>query len=84
MTKKKMSFWQMFNLNFGFLGIQFGWALQMANMSGIYKFLGADNANMGYLWLAAPLSGMLIQPILGQISAHIFYLVQAYRHLLLF
>ena len=68
MTKKKMSFWQMFNLNFGFLGIQFGWALQMANMSGIYKFLGADNANMGYLWLAAPLSGMLIQPILGQIS----------------
>lgn len=68
MEKKHMSFWQMFNLNFGFLGIQFGWALQMANMSGIYKFLGADTANMGYLWLAAPLSGLLIQPILGQLS----------------
>lgn len=70
MFKKKMNFWQMVNLNFGFLGIQFGWALQMANMSGIYKFLGADVSNMGYLWLAAPLSGMLIQPILGHFSDH--------------
>lgn len=68
LKKKRMSFWQMFNLNFGFLGIQFGWALQMANMSGIYKFLGADISNMGYLWLAAPLSGMIIQPILGHFS----------------
>lgn len=68
MAKARMSFWQMFNLNFGFLGIQFGWALQMANMSGIYKFLGADVSNMGYLWLAAPLSGMIIQPILGHFS----------------
>lgn len=68
MEKKRLSFWQMFNLNFGFLGIQFGWALQMANMSAIYKFLGADTANIGFLWLAAPLSGLIIQPILGQIS----------------
>jgi maltose/moltooligosaccharide transporter len=68
MQKPRLSFWQMFNLNFGFLGIQFGWALQMANMSGIYKFLGADASHMGYLWIAAPLSGMIIQPILGRIS----------------
>lgn len=68
MNKKALSFWQMFNLNFGFLGIQFGWGLQMANMSGIYKFLGADIGNMGYLWIAAPLSGMILQPILGQLS----------------
>ncbi len=70
MEKKPLSFWQMFNLNFGFLGIQFGWGLQMANMSGIYKFLGADASNIGYLWLAAPLSGLLIQPILGHFSDH--------------
>lgn len=70
MNKKLMSFWQMFNLNFGFLGIQVGWSLQMANMSGIYKFLGADVSHMGYLWLAAPLSGLIVQPILGQISDH--------------
>lgn len=70
MNKKPLSFWQMINLNFGFLGIQFGWSLQMANMSGIYKFLGADISNMGYLWMAAPLTGMIIQPILGQLSDH--------------
>ncbi len=68
MTKKPMTFWQMFNLNFGFLGIQFGWGLQMANMSGIYKFLGANAADIGYLWIAAPLTGLLIQPILGMMS----------------
>lgn len=66
--KSQLSFRQMFNLNFGFLGIQFGWLLQMANMSGIYKFLGADVSQMGYLWLAAPLSGMIIQPLIGQLS----------------
>lgn len=68
MNKKLMSLWQMFNLNFGFFGIQVGWSLQMANMSGIYKFLGADVSHMGYLWLAAPLSGLIVQPILGQVS----------------
>lgn len=68
MVKKPLSFKQMFNLNFGFLGIQFGWGLQMANMSAIYKFLGADAGHIGYLWLAAPLSGLIIQPILGHLS----------------
>jgi len=68
MKKKLMTLLQMFNLNVGFLGIQFGWSLQMANMSGIYKFLGASEANLGYLWIAAPLTGMIIQPLLGQMS----------------
>lgn len=68
MQKPQLSFRQMINLNLGFLGIQFGWALQWANMSGIYKFLGVDIAQMAYLWIAAPLSGMIIQPIIGQLS----------------
>ena len=68
MQKSALSFKQMININLGFLGIQFGWALQWANMSGIYKFLGVDIAQMAYLWIAAPLSGMLIQPIIGQLS----------------
>lgn len=63
-----MTFWQMLWLNFGYLGIQFGWALQLANMSGIYGFLGTSESNLGYLWIAAPLTGMIIQPIIGQIS----------------
>jgi len=70
MEKKPLSFAQMINLNIGFLGIQFGWGLQMANMSGIYKFLGASAAQVGYLWVFAPLTGMLIQPILGRMSDH--------------
>jgi len=68
MHKPQLSFRQMVNLNIGFLGVQFGWALQWANMSGIYKFLGVDIGQMAYLWIAAPLSGMLIQPIIGQLS----------------
>lgn len=68
MKKQLLSFWQMVNLNFGFAGIQFGWGLQMANMSGIYKFLGADTSNLAILWLAAPVTGILVQPILGQLS----------------
>lgn len=55
-------------MSFGFLGIQFGWGLQMANMSPIYKYLGADEANLPYLWLAGPLTGMLVQPIVGAMS----------------
>lgn len=68
MNKKTLSFFEMFNLNFGFLGIQFGWGLQMANMSAIYKFLGAQSDSIGFLWLAAPMTGMIIQPILGHLS----------------
>jgi maltose/moltooligosaccharide transporter len=56
------------NMNFGFLGIQFGWGLQMANMSPIYKYLGAADDQIARLWLAAPLTGFIVQPIIGAMS----------------
>ncbi len=55
-------------MSFGFLGIQFGWTLQMNNMSAIYEYLGAQPAQLPILWLAAPLTGLLVQPIIGQWS----------------
>jgi len=64
----ELSFWQIWNMSFGFLGIQFGWGLQMANMSAIYKYLGAADHAIAWLWIAAPLTGLLIQPIVGQMS----------------
>ncbi|MDP1859121.1 MAG: MFS transporter [Gemmatimonadaceae bacterium] len=56
------------NMSFGFLGIQFGWALQMANMSAIYEYLGASADQIPMLWLAAPLTGLIVQPIIGHLS----------------
>ncbi len=56
------------NMSFGFLGIQFGWALQMANMSAIYEYLGASANQIPMLWLAAPLTGLIVQPIIGHLS----------------
>jgi hypothetical protein len=58
-TKPRLSFWQIWNMSFGFMGIQFGWALQMANMSSIYEFLGAKPDEIPLLWLAAPLTGLI-------------------------
>lgn len=66
--KPRLSFWQIWNMSFGFLGIQFGWGLQMANMSSIYQFLGADEKDIPILWLAAPLTGLIVQPIIGYYS----------------
>ena len=63
-----LSFGQIWNMSFGFLGIQFGWALQMANMSAIYEYLGADAHQIPMLWLAAPLTGLVVQPIIGHMS----------------
>lgn len=63
-----MSFAQIWNMSFGFLGIQFGWGLQMANMSAIYQYLGADPSQLAILWLAAPVTGLLVQPIVGYLS----------------
>jgi len=68
MSKPRLSFWQIWNMSFGFLGIQFGWGLQMANMSAIYKYLGAADHEIAWLWIAAPLTGLLIQPVVGQMS----------------
>lgn len=66
--KVKMSFWQIWNMCFGFFGIQFGWSLQMGNMSAIYEFLGAAPDEIPGLWLAAPMTGFIIQPIVGYFS----------------
>jgi maltose/moltooligosaccharide transporter len=68
MTKPRLSFWQIWNMSFGFFGIQFGWGLQMANMSTIYQYLGAKESDIAFLWLAAPLTGLIVQPIVGYYS----------------
>jgi len=68
MDKPRLSFWQIWNMSFGFLGIQFGWGLQMANMSAIYEYLGASPDQIPMLWLAAPLTGLLVQPVIGSMS----------------
>jgi maltose/moltooligosaccharide transporter len=66
--KPRLSFWQIWNMSFGFFGIQFGWGLQMGNMSAIYEYLGADESQLPLLWLAAPLTGLIVQPIIGHMS----------------
>lgn len=72
MQKPRLNFWQIWNMSFGFLGIQFGWGLQMANMSSIYSYLGANADELAILWLAAPVTGVLIQPLIGQSSDRIW------------
>jgi maltose/moltooligosaccharide transporter len=72
MQKPRLSFWQIWNMSFGFLGIQFGWGLQMANMSAIYGYLGANPDSLAILWLAAPVTGVIIQPLIGQSSDRIW------------
>ncbi len=67
-ARPPLSFWQIWNMSFGFLGIQFGWGLQMANMSAIYEYLGARPEQIPMLWLAAPLTGLLVQPVIGHMS----------------
>lgn len=66
--KRALSFWQIWNLSFGFLGIQFGFALQNANASRILQTFGADVEHLNWFWLVAPLTGMIIQPIVGYYS----------------
>ena len=68
MKKPKLSFWQIWNLSFGFLGVQIGYSLQNSNTSSIFESLGADVSHLSYFWLAAPLAGMVIQPIIGMFS----------------
>ena len=70
MEKPSKSFWQIWNMSFGFFGIQFGWGLQMANMSAIYEYLGALADQIPILWLVAPLTGLIVQPIIGHASDH--------------
>ena len=68
MTKPKLSFWQIWNMSFGFLGIQFGFALQNANVSRIFETLGAKIDEIPIFWIAAPITGLIVQPIIGHMS----------------
>jgi maltose/moltooligosaccharide transporter len=67
-VKPRLSFWQIWNMSFGFLGIQFGFALQNGNMSRIFETMGAKEDELAFLWLAAPATGLIIQPIVGYLS----------------
>ena len=64
----RLSFWEIWNMSFGFLGIQFGFALQGGNMSRIFQTLGASQDDIPMLWIAAPLTGLLVQPVIGYLS----------------
>ena len=66
--RARMRLSQILNMNFGFFGIQFSFGLQQANMSPIYSYLGADEASLPLLWLAGPMTGLLVQPIIGALS----------------
>jgi maltose/moltooligosaccharide transporter len=66
--KPQLSFWQIWNMCFGFLGIQFGFALQNANVSRIFESLGAEIDDIPLLWIAAPVTGLVVQPIVGYLS----------------
>lgn len=68
MNKKRLNFWQILTMNFGFFGVQFSFGLQQSNMSAIYKYLGAEEAELPLLWLAGPVTGLVVQPIIGAIS----------------
>ena len=66
--KPRLGFWEIWNMSFGFLGIQFGFALQNANVSRIFETLGAKVGEIPVLWIAAPVTGLIIQPIIGHMS----------------
>jgi maltose/moltooligosaccharide transporter len=68
LRKPRLSFWQLWNMSFGFLGIQFGFALQNANVSRIFQTLGAKIEDIPILWIAAPITGLLVQPVIGYLS----------------
>lgn len=68
MTKKTLSFWEMWNLSFGFFGVQIAYALQSANISRIFATLGADPHQLSFFWILPPLMGMLVQPLIGKWS----------------
>jgi maltose/moltooligosaccharide transporter len=68
MKKPRLSFWQIWNMSFGFLGIQFGFALQNGNVSRIFQTLGAEIDQIPILWIAAPVTGLIMQPIIGHMS----------------
>lgn len=70
MKKEHLNIVQLWNMSFGFMGIQFGWGLQMTNMSAIFEHLGAQAHEIPILWIAAPITGLIVQPIIGNMSDH--------------
>ena len=66
--KPNLTFWQLWNLSFAYLGIQIGYSLQGTQMSGIFSALGAPDQDLAILWLGGPLAGILVQPIIGLFS----------------
>ncbi len=68
MNKRRLSFWEIWNLSFGFLGIQMGFALQNANASRVLQIFGADVHELSWFWIVAPLTGLIVQPIIGYYS----------------
>lgn len=68
MEKRRLGFWEIWNMSFGFLGIQFGFALQGGFMSNIFTTLGASKDDIPLMWIAAPLTGLIIQPVIGYLS----------------
>jgi maltose/moltooligosaccharide transporter len=72
-NKPRLSFWQLWNMSFGFFGIQFGFALQNANTSRIFSTLGANPDDLALFWLAAPITGLLVQPVIGYLSDHTWH-----------
>ena len=68
MKKRQLSFWEIWNVSFGFMGVQFGFALQNANISNVLENLGADVHSLSFFWLAAPVMGLIVQPIVGGAS----------------
>jgi len=71
--KPRLTFWQLWNMSFGFFGIQFGFALQNANTSRIFSTLGANADDLALCWLAAPITGLLVQPVIGYMSDHTWH-----------
>src|SRR5574344_1538018 len=67
-TKPNLSFWKLWNLSFGFFGVQIAYALQSANISRIFATLGADPHNLSYFWILPPLMGIIVQPVIGTLS----------------
>ena len=77
--KQQLSFWQIWNMSLGFFGIQFGFALQNTNTSRIFATLGADVDKLSLLWLAAPITGLLVQPVIGYLSDNTWHPVWGRR-----
>ena len=67
-TRPDLSFWKLWNLSFGFFGVQIAYALQSANISRIFRTLGADPHSLSFFWILPPLMGILVQPIVGSLS----------------